>query len=157
MDHQPLIADKFEQVRCEDLGLLRFVGLLRDEIFHADDPSHIAGHLDHHVGEFELHRESIVEDQYPGIADGGPPGTNRPTRVNTGHVFLMGPELVHPGDVETLKRVVECLVGCRDGFNTLFQHAGPLTQRGRIILQVGGTLRGHFSGAPTGQRLQGHP
>ncbi len=120
MDHQPLIADKFEQVRCQDLGLLRFVGLLSDEILYADDPSHIAGHLNHHLGEFELHRESVVEDQYPGIADGRPPRTNRPAWVNTGDVFLMGPELVHLGDVETLKRLVECLIGFRDGFDALF-------------------------------------
>lgn len=123
MDHQPLIADEFVEVCGKHLGLLRFVGLLGDEVFHADDPGHIARHLDHHVGEFELHRERVVEDQHPGIADGRPPRTNRPARVNAGDVFLMGPELVHLGDVETFKRVVEFLVGFRDGFDTLLQHA----------------------------------
>ncbi len=135
MDQQPLIADEFEKVRREDLGLLRFVGLLSGEILDADDPSHIACHLDHQVGEFELHREGVVENQHPGIADGGPPRTNRPARVNAGDIFLMGPKLVHLGDVETLKSIVECLVGFRDGFDTLLQHTAPLSQRSRIILE----------------------
>ena len=153
MNHQPLIADKFEQVRGENLSLLRFIGLLGSEILDADDPGHIPCHLNHHVSEFELHRKGVVEDEHPGIADGRPPGTNGPARVNTGDVFLMGPELVHLGDVETLKRVVEFLVGFRNGFDTLFQHTAPLSQRGRIILQASGTLRGYFAMASTGHRL----
>jgi hypothetical protein len=122
MDHQPLIADEFEKVRGEDLGLLRFVGLLGDEILNTNDPGHIACDLDHHVGKFELHREGVIEDQHPGISDGGPPGTNRPARVYTGDVFLMRPDLVHLGDVETLKGIVELLVSFRDSVDTLFQH-----------------------------------
>ena len=122
MDHQPLIADEFIEVRREDLGLLRFVGRLGDEILDTNDPGHITCDLDHHVGEFKLHREGVIEDQHPGIADGGPSGTNRPARVYTGDVFLMGPDLVHLGDVETLKRIVEFLVGFRNGVDTLFQH-----------------------------------
>ncbi len=122
MDQQPLIADEFEQVGREDLGLLRFVGLLGGEILDTNDPGHIACDLDHHIGELELHREGVIEDQHPGIADGGPSGTNRPARVYAGNVFLMGPDLVHLGDVETLKGIVEFLVGFRDGVDTLFQH-----------------------------------
>ena|SRR6185437_11559754 len=122
MDHQPLVADEFEEVRGKDLGLLRFVGLLSGEILDTNDPSHVACNLDHHVGEFELHREGVIEDQHPGITDGGPPGTNRPARVYTGNVFLMGPDLVHLGDVESLEGIVEFLVGFRDGVDTLFQH-----------------------------------
>ena len=122
MDHEPLIPDKFEKVCCEDLGLLRFVGLLGREILDTNDPSHIACHLDHHVGEVELHREGIIEDQHPGIADGGPSGTDRPSGVYTGDIFLMGPDLVHLGDVESLEGIVEFLVGFRDGVDTLFQH-----------------------------------
>jgi hypothetical protein len=125
MDQQPFITNELVEVCGKHLGLLRFVGLLSDEVFHADDPGHITRHLNHHVGEFELHRKSVIEDQHPGIADGRPPGTNRPARVNTGDIFLMGPELVHLGDVKTLKRLVEFLVGFRDGFDTLFQHAAP--------------------------------
>ena len=154
MDQQPLIADEFEKVRREDLGLLRFVGLLSGEILDADDPSHIACHLNQDLGEFELHGEGVIEDQHPGIADGRPPRTNRPARVNTSDVFLMSPDLVHPGDVKTLKSFVECLVGFRDGFDTLFQHAAPLSQRSRIILQASGALRGYFSGESTRRRLQ---
>jgi hypothetical protein len=122
MDHQPLIADEFEKVGREDLGLLRFVGLLRGEILDTNDPGHIACDLDHHVGKFELHGEGVIEDQHPGISDGGPPGTNRPARVYTGDVFLMRPDLVHLGDVETLKGIVELLVRFRDSVDTLFQH-----------------------------------
>ena len=122
MDHQPLIADEFEKVRREDLGLLRLIGLLRGEILDANDPGHIACDLHHDVGEFELHREGIIEDQHPGIANGRPPGTNRPPRMDTGDVFLMGPDLVHLDDVETLKGLIEFPVGFRDGVDTLFQH-----------------------------------
>lgn len=121
MDHQPLIADEFVEIRRKHLGLLRFVGLLGGEIFDTDDPGHIARHLDHDVGKFELHREGVIEDQHPGIADGGPPRTNRPTGVNAGDVFLMDPDLVHLGDVEALKGLVEFLVGSCHGFNALFQ------------------------------------
>lgn len=134
MDHQPLVADEFEEVCGEHLGLLRFVGLLGREILDTDDPRHIACYLNHDVGELELHREGIVEDQNPGIADSRPSGTNRPPRVNTGDVFLMGPDLVHLGDVETLKGIVEVLVNFRNGFDTLLQHTAPLSQRSRIIL-----------------------
>lgn len=122
MNHLPLVADEFKKVRREDLGLLRFVGLLSGEILDANDPGHVACNLHHDIGEFELHREGVIEDQHPGIADGRPPGTNRPARVYTGDVFLMGPALVHLGDVETLKGIVELLVDFRNGVDTLFQH-----------------------------------
>jgi len=138
MNHQPFITDEFKKVRRKDSGLLGFVGLVGGEVLDANDPRHIACYLDHHIGELERHRKSVVEDQHPGIADGGPPKTNRPTRVNTGDVLLMGPDLVHFGDVETLKSIVKLLVGFRDGFDTLFQHAAPLSQRSRIILQGNG-------------------
>jgi len=119
MDHQPLITDKLEEVRGKDLGVLRFIGLLRREIFNTDDPSHIARHLNHHVAEVKLHREGIVKDQHPRVSHGGPAGTNRPAWVNASDIVLMHPDLVHLRNVEALKRFVECAIGLCNGFDAL--------------------------------------
>lgn len=126
MDHQPLITDQLEKVRGEDLGVLRFVGLLGCEIFNTNDPGHVAGHLYHHISQLEFHRKRVVKDQYPGVSYGGPAGTNRPAWVNAGDIVLMHPDLVHLGNVEALERLVECSIGLRDGFDTLRQHSNPL-------------------------------
>ncbi len=119
MEHQPLVTDKLEKVRGKDPSVLRLVGLLRCEIFHADDPGHIACHLNHHVGEVKLHREGVVKDQHPRVSHRRPAGTNRPAWVNAGNIVLMHPHLVHLGNVEALKRFVECSIGLCDGFDAL--------------------------------------
>ncbi len=119
MDHQPLVTDKLEEVRGKNLGVLRFIGLLCREILNTDDPGHIARHLNHHIGEVKLHREGVVKDQHPGVSHSGPTGPNCPAWVNAGDIVLMHPDLVHLGDVEALKRFVECSISLRDGFDTL--------------------------------------
>ena len=134
MNHQPLIADEFKEVRGQYLSLLRFVRLLGGQILDAEDPGDVARHLYHHIAELKLHGKRIIEDQDPGVADSGPPRTQRPTGVDTRDVFLVHPHLVHLGDVEAFKRLIELLIGFRDGFDPLFQHAAPLSQRSGIIL-----------------------
>lgn len=125
MDHQPFIPDALEEIGGKDAGLLRFLPLLGRDIFDADDPAHIAGDLDHHFGEFKLHRERIVEDEHPGITHGRPFGTERPAGMHTGDIFKMRPHLVHLGDVERLKGVVESLISFGDFFDPLLDHAYP--------------------------------
>lgn len=119
MDHQPLITDQLEKVRGEDLSVLWFVGLLRREILHADNPGHIARHLNHHIGEVKLHRESIVKNEHPRVSHRRPSGTNRPAWVNACDIVLMHPDLVHLRNVEALECFVECSIGLRDGFDAL--------------------------------------
>jgi len=125
MDHQPFIADEFEEIGCKDLSLLGFIGLVSGQIFNTNDPGHVTGDLDHDIRKFKLHREGIVENEDPGVPHGWPPGTERPSGMNAGDVFLMHPELIHLHDVETLKGFVEFLVGFGNGLNTLFQHVRP--------------------------------
>ncbi len=149
MDHQPLIADEFEEICREDLGLLGFVGLVGGQIFDANDPGHVAGDLDHDIRELKLHRKGIVEDEDPRVTHGRPSRTECPSWMNTGDIFLMHPDLIHLRDVETFEGIVEFLVGFGDGLNALFQHVAPLSQWGRIILQPMGPRRGDFSGALT--------
>ncbi len=119
MNHQPFIADQFEEVRGKNLRVLRLVGLLCGEIFNTNDPGHVAGHLYHHIGQFELHRKRIVKDQHPRVSHGWPPGTNRPARVNAGDIVLMHPDAVHPGNVEAFKCFIEALIGLRNRFDAL--------------------------------------
>ncbi len=145
VDHQPLVADEFEEICREDLGLLWFIGLVGDQIFDANDPGHVAGDLDHDIRELKLHREGVVKNQHPRVTHRGPSGAERPSWMDTGDVFLMHPDLVHLRDVETLKGIVEFLVGFGDGLNALFQHVAPLSQWGRIILHPMGRPRGDFS------------
>lgn len=147
MNHQPFVTDQFEEVCGEDLGLLWLIGLLSHEVFDADDPAHVAGHLHHHIGQLEFHRERVVKDEHPRVSYGRPPGTNRPARVNAGDIVLMHPDVVHPGNVEALKCFVECPIGLRNGFDALLQQLVPLAQRRCIILQLNCARRGHFSPA----------
>ena len=122
MKHQPFISNELEEIGRKDLGLLRFIRLMGSQIFNANNPRHVAGNLDHHIREFKLHRKGVVENEDPGIPHGWPSRTERPSRMNTGDIFLMHPDLIHLHDVEALKGLVEFLVGFGYGLDTLFQH-----------------------------------
>jgi hypothetical protein len=55
MYHQPLIPNPLKEIRREHARLLGFIGLLARDVFDADDPGHVAGNLDHDLGEFKFH------------------------------------------------------------------------------------------------------
>lgn len=55
MDHQPFIANEFEEIGRKDLGLLGFIRLVGGQIFNANDPRHVAGNLNHDIRKFKLH------------------------------------------------------------------------------------------------------
>lgn len=130
MDHQPFVADALEQVRGEHTGLDRLFALAAGKILRADHPPDVAGHLDLDFGELKLHRERVVEDQDPGIADGGPAGAQGPAGMDAGDIFLMRPDFVHLGDIEAFEGFVERAVGLRDLFYSLFNHSRLLDRVG---------------------------
>ena len=84
MDHQPLVADEFEEGSWQGPWLVAVRRTVEWRDSRHEYPSHVVCNLDHRVGEFELHREGVIEDQHPGITDSGPPGTDRPGRGYTG-------------------------------------------------------------------------
>jgi hypothetical protein len=127
MNHQPLISDALEEIRCYHLCLLRFVRLMGGDVLHADDPGYIACHLHHHVGELECHRKSIIEDQNPGVAHERPARPQCPARMDAGHVLQVRPNLVHLADVEIAKRGIKGVVRFVHFFDALFQHARLLS------------------------------
>ena len=125
VNHQPFVADAFEEVRRQHPRLLRFVRLLGGNVFDTNDPGHVTGDLHHDFGQFELHRECVVENEDPGVSNGRPFRPERPAGMDAGHVFEVRPNLIHLGDVEAFKSLVELLIGLGDFFYSLFQHTTP--------------------------------
>ncbi len=64
--------------------------------------------------------------------------------MNAGDVVLMRPNLVHPGDVEALKRDVKFSIRFGDFLDALCQHGGPSSQKNAIILYEVLAGRGEF-------------
>jgi hypothetical protein len=53
--------------------------------------------------------------------------------MHAGHVFKMGPDFVHLGDVQGFEGFVEALIGFGDFFDSLFDHAAPVSERAIIL------------------------
>ncbi len=126
MNHQPSALNLLEQVRGEHPALQPRLSLPAGNVLRTDHPAHIPRDLDLDFGEIELHRERVVEDQDPGIANGWPADSEGPTGMDTGHVLLLGPDPIHPHDVQTFEGLVELPVRAGHLFNLLLDHAPPL-------------------------------
>jgi hypothetical protein len=64
----------------------------------------------------------LLKIKTPGVADGGPAGADRPTGVDAGHIVLMGPDIVHPGDIEAFERLIKLLIGNSHFLDPLLKH-----------------------------------
>src|SRR5438132_667863 len=131
MYHQPPPLLPFIEVGGQHARflLLAFRTASAGDVLHAEHPGHVTRHLDHDVGETELHREGVVEDHDPAVADGRPAGSEIPTGMDAGHVVFLAPHLIHLLDVETLEGLVEAFVGLRDLLDHLLAPRGIMDER----------------------------
>src|SRR5438105_3819352 len=131
MNHQPPPLLPFIEVGGQHARFLflAFRTASAGDVLHAEHPGHVARHLDHDVGETELHREGVVEDHDPAVADGRPAGSEIPTGMDAGHVVFLGPHLIHLLDVEALEGLVEAFVGLRDLLDHLLAYRGIMDER----------------------------
>src|SRR5437867_275896 len=126
VDDLPLLPHPFIQVGGEDSAFLSRVALLAGDVLRTDHPGHLPGHLNLNLGEIELHREGVVEDQDPGISHSRPADPQGPARMNAGDILLLRPDPIHPRNVQAFEGLIELLVRPGDLLDPFLEHVPPL-------------------------------